>query len=122
MKAKTRPAKSTTKKIAAAKGARGAKGKRPRAKAAPQSAELAILHRHAAGIDCGSQEHYVAVPPEAVAPGEAKVRAFSAFTHGLDSLVEWLKACGVTTEAAVYGTSGGRRMGEPMGSTAWSSG
>ena len=47
-------------------------------------------------------------------PGEAAVRCFSAFTFGLESMVDWLKRCGVSTVAAVYGTSGGRRMGEPV--------
>jgi transposase len=60
---------------------------------------MEIVNPHAGGIDCGAQEHYVAVPPQSVEPGEPVVRCFSAFTEGLDSLVEWLKACGVTTVA-----------------------
>lgn len=82
--------------------AKAAQAKRARAKAASRQGpreELPILHRHAAGIDCSAEEHYVAVPPELVAPGEASVRHFSAFTHGLESLVEWLKRCGVSTVA-----------------------
>ena len=42
----------------------------------------------------------MAVPSDVVEPNEACVRRFSAFTHGLDSLVEWLKTCGVTTGSA----------------------
>jgi len=61
--------------------------------------ELQILRPDAAGIDCGAQEHYIAVPPERVSAGEATVRRFSAFTEGLDAAVEWLKACRVTTVA-----------------------
>ena len=64
---------------------------------APEGME--IIHRHAGGIDCGAQEHYAAVSPESVKKGEPFVRCFSAFTQGLDGLVEWLKDCGVTTVA-----------------------
>jgi len=60
---------------------------------------MEIVNPHAGGIDCGAQEHYVAVPPQSVEPGEPVIRCFSAFTEGLDALVEWLKACGVTTVA-----------------------
>src|ERR1700739_2183742 len=68
--------------------------------AARRGAEgMEIVNPHAGGIDCGAQEHYVAVPPQSVEPGEPVVRCFSAFTEGLDALVEWLKACGVTTVA-----------------------
>jgi transposase len=61
--------------------------------------ELQILRPDAAGIDCGAQEHYIAVPPDRVSVGEPTVRRFSAFTEGLDAAVEWLKACRVTTVA-----------------------
>ena len=47
--------------------------------------ELQILRPDAAGIDCGAQEHYIAVPPERVRAGEPTVRCFSAFTEGLDA-------------------------------------
>src|SRR6201998_2444261 len=68
--------------------------------AARRGAEgMEIVNPHAGGIDCGAQEHYVAVPPQSVEPGEPVVRCFSAFTEGLDALVEWLKACGVRTVA-----------------------
>ena len=53
-----------------------------------------IVNRHAAGIDCGAREHYAAVPPDSVEQGEPIVRSFSAFTQGLDALVEWFKVCG----------------------------
>ena len=61
--------------------------------------ELRILRPDAAGIDCGAQEHYVAVPPERVSAGQPTVRRFSAFTEGLDAVVDWLKDCRVTTVA-----------------------
>jgi transposase len=61
--------------------------------------QMDIVNRHAAGIDCGAREHYAAVPPDSVKQGEPIVRSFSAFTQGLDALVEWFKVCGVTTVA-----------------------
>jgi transposase len=60
---------------------------------------MKIVNPHAGGIDCGAEEHYMAVSPQSVEPGEPFVRCFSAFTEGLDASVEWLKACGITTVA-----------------------
>src|SRR2546430_6461898 len=75
---------------------RGPKTSRP-SKSKKQSWK--VVHPHAAGIDVGATEHYVAVPPDAVAAGAASVRSFGCFTQDLDALVEWLKACGVDTVA-----------------------
>jgi transposase len=61
--------------------------------------KLEILRPDAGGIDCGAEEHYIAVPPDRVRAGEPTVRRFSAFTEGLDAAVEWLKECRVTTVA-----------------------
>src|SRR5271165_1046792 len=61
--------------------------------------KLEILRPDAAGIDCGAQEHYVAVPVDSVSAGQPTVRCFSAFTDGLDAAVGWLKECRVTTVA-----------------------
>src|SRR5271165_1206264 len=61
--------------------------------------KLEIFRPDAGGIDCGAQEHYIAVPPNRVRAGEPTVRRFSAFTEGLDAAVEWLKECRVTTVA-----------------------
>jgi len=58
-----------------------------------------VVHPHAAGIDVGATEHYVAVAPDAVAAGMATVRSFGCFTEDIDAMVEWLKACGVDTVA-----------------------
>lgn len=58
-----------------------------------------VIHPHAAGIDVGATEHYVAVPPDAVADGQPTVRSFGTFSEDLDALVDWLKACGVDTVA-----------------------
>ena len=85
-------------KACKAKGKHSHSSKRGVKIAAQGGAEgMEIVHPHAGGIDCGAQEHYVAVPPQSVESGEPFVRCFSAFTDGLDALVEWLKACGVTT-------------------------
>jgi hypothetical protein len=87
-------------KACKAKAKHGNSSKRGVKIAAQRGAEgMEIVNPHAGGIDCGAQEHYVAVPPQSVEPGEPFVRCFSAFTEGLDALVEWLKACGVTTVA-----------------------
>ena len=54
------------------------------------------LQPHAAGIDIGAREIYVAVPPGS-AP--QPVRAFATFTEDLHALRDWLKACGITAVA-----------------------
>jgi transposase len=56
-------------------------------------AVLEHINPNAAGIDCGSGEHYVAVPPDRDA---TPVRAFPTFTGDLHRLADWLTACGVT--------------------------
>jgi len=60
------------------------------------SPQLPALHLHAAGIDLGAREIYVAVPPGSC---ERPVRSFPTFTEDLHALRDWLKACGVTTVA-----------------------
>ena len=50
----------------------------------------------AAGIDCGSAEHYVAVPADRDA---APVRSFPTVTAELHRLADWLTAGGVTPVA-----------------------
>jgi len=55
-----------------------------------------LLEPHAAGIDSGAREIYVAVPPDR---DERPVRVFDTFTGDLNELAEWLVACGVTTVA-----------------------
>lgn len=57
---------------------------------------LERMNPNAAGVDCGSEAHYVAVPPNRDA---APVRAFKTFTTELHRLADWLTACGVTTVA-----------------------
>lgn len=58
--------------------------------------KLTIINPNAAGIDIGSEFHYVCVP-EGVS--ESRVRKFGCFTNELYKLSDWLKSCGVTTIA-----------------------
>lgn len=70
------------------------KGNPPKPKSS--SAPLHVLHPHAAGIDLGAREIYVAVPPGS---DPRPVRSFPTFTEDLHALRDWLQACGVTTVA-----------------------
>jgi transposase len=54
------------------------------------------VNAHAAGVDIGSREHWVCVPPEAT---ECNVRKFGTFTADLETLADWLKECGVSSVA-----------------------
>ena len=72
--------------------------KRHRSPGKPRLSPMLIerINPHVAGIDCGSAEHYVAVPPDR---DPTPVRAFSTFTTGLLELADWLTACRVTSVA-----------------------
>lgn len=63
----------------------------PKPRTSPHALER--LHPDAAGIDCGSAEHFVAVPPDRDA---TPVRSFATFTGDLHRLADWLTACRVT--------------------------
>jgi transposase len=72
-------------------------------KAKSQNFEMSKLPQHlqhinvnAAGIDIGSERHFVAVPE---GRDEVSVREFGTFTTDLQALAAWLKQCGVTTVA-----------------------
>ena len=67
-----------------------------RTKASAGPTLLDRINPNAAGIDCGADTHYVAVPPDR---DPMPVRAFQAFTADLHRLADWLTACGVTTVA-----------------------
>ena len=54
------------------------------------------INPHVAGIDCGSAEHFVAVPPDR---DPTPVRSFTTFTSDLLRLADWLTACRVTSVA-----------------------
>lgn len=57
---------------------------------------LARINPDAAGIDCGSTTHVVAVPPDRDAN---PVQSFRTFTADLHRLADWLVACRVRTVA-----------------------
>ena len=83
-----------------AKNQPGKKTKQVRTVSSAEVAEeLAILRPDAGGVDCGATEHYASVPPDRVPAGQAAVRCFSAFTEGLDALVDWFKECRISTVA-----------------------
>ena len=54
------------------------------------------INLNAAGIDCGSAVHYVAVPPDR---DPVPVRSFKTFTDDLHRLADWLASCRVTSVA-----------------------
>lgn len=60
------------------------------------SEPLRIVHPEAAGIDIGSQKHFVAVSPDR---DPEPVRCFGCLTPDLHAMAQWLKACVVTTVA-----------------------
>ena len=60
------------------------------------SSLLDRINPHAAGIDCGSAEHFVAVPPDR---DPSPVQSFKTFTSDLFRLADWLTACRVTSVA-----------------------
>jgi len=74
-------------------------GKAKRISTGKHPARIRKINKHAGAVDVGAEEHYAAVPPESVPKGQPAVRSFSAFTTGIDALVEWFKECGVTTVA-----------------------
>jgi transposase len=55
-----------------------------------------LLEAHAAGVDVGAREMFVAVPPDR---DPRPVRSFGTFTADLEELVSWLQQCGITTVA-----------------------
>ena len=54
------------------------------------------INPNVAGIDCGSAEHFVAVPPDR---DPTPVQSFPTFTTDLLRLADWLTACRVTSVA-----------------------
>lgn len=60
------------------------------------SGSFPIINHNAAGIDIGSEEHWVAVPEDR---DENPVRPFGCFASDLHAMARWLKACGITTVA-----------------------
>jgi len=60
------------------------------------SDRLPKLNVDAAGIDVGSEEHWVAVPEDR---DKHPVRSFKCFTADLQSMVQWLRECKISTVA-----------------------
>src|ERR1700730_9592259 len=54
------------------------------------------INPNAAGIDCGSAEHYVSVPPDR---DPVSVQSFPTFTADLMRLADWLVSCRITSVA-----------------------
>jgi transposase len=71
-------------------------GKPPRRAGGRSGQALRRIRKDAAGIDIGSETHYVAVPPDRATPA---VRRFGCLTPELHAMAQWLKACSVTTVA-----------------------
>jgi transposase len=57
---------------------------------------LARINPNAAGVDCGSRHHHVAVPVDRDAE---PVRRFTTLTPDLHRMADWLAACGIETVA-----------------------
>jgi transposase len=68
--------------------------RRPSAKPRTSPAALDHINPNAAGLDCGSANHVVAVPPDRDPP--QPVRTFATFTGDLHRLADWLVACRIT--------------------------
>ena len=67
---------------------------RRRARRSPSLMEC--IQPNAAGIDCGSEAHFVAVPPDR---DPEPIQSFGTYTVHLNRLADWLQRCGVTTVA-----------------------
>jgi transposase len=57
---------------------------------------LIVVNPDAAGIDAGSEQHWVSVPEDR---DQQSVRAFGTFTEDLYELADWLVACAIKTVA-----------------------
>ena len=53
-----------------------------------------VINPNAAGIDIGSEVHYVAVPEDR---DPNPIRCFKCFTSDLNKLADWLEKCGIET-------------------------
>ncbi len=61
-----------------------------------QDCQLNVINPHTAGIDLGSREHWVCVPPEST---NNNIHPFGCTTPDLLALADWLDECGVTSVA-----------------------
>ena len=67
-----------------------------RARRSKSNVSLPAVNPHAAGIDIGAREVYVAVPLDS---NPDPVRSFTTFTDDLHDIASWLAKCGVKTVA-----------------------
>ena len=58
--------------------------------------EWPLINPHAAGVDLGAREHWVAVPADR---DPQPVRRFGTFTEDLEALAQWLTDCRITSVA-----------------------
>jgi transposase len=58
--------------------------------------DFEVINPNAAGIDAGSEQHWVSVPEDRT---DRPVRPFGTFTGELEALADWLVECGITTVA-----------------------
>ena len=58
--------------------------------------QMRILHPHAAGIDIGAKEIYIAIPEECT---DKSVRRFDCFTDDLHEAAKWMKSHGIDSIA-----------------------
>ena len=72
------------------------KGRSRRAQKSKTTQSQPVIRPHAAGIDVGATELYVAVPADC---DPLPVRTFGTFTEDLHALAQWLVDCGVRTVA-----------------------
>ena len=71
----------------------------PKREANKGRVSISLLERiqpAAAGIDCGQNSHFVAVPPDR---DPQPVREFRTFTGELERLADWLAQCRIKTVA-----------------------
>lgn len=59
-----------------------------------QRTSFPVINPNAAGIDVGSEEHWVAVPEDR---DQQPVRNFKCFTADLHAMADWLKKCAIQT-------------------------
>ena len=62
----------------------------------PKLDALKQINLHAAGLDIGDDEIYVAVPEDRAS---VSVKVFKTFTADLEALADWLGTCGIETVA-----------------------
>lgn len=60
------------------------------------SQKFDMVHADAAGIDIGSDQHWICVPQDR---DKKSIRKFGAFTCDLYAIAQWLKNCGINTVA-----------------------